>query len=71
MKAECQSFAAVVIIIIAAAVVVVYSSPCGGGDNNRHHCRCMGGRVKGYSPTLLRERGKGGVYFLPIAILGQ
>ena len=70
MKADCQSFAAVVIIIIAAVVVVVYSSPCGGDDNNRHHCRCKGGRVKGYSPTLLRERGKGRVYSLSTAIVG-
>ncbi len=71
MKANCQSFAAVVIILIAAAVVVVYSSPCGGDDNHCHHYCCKGGRVKGYSPTLLRERGKGGDLFLPIAVLGQ
>ncbi len=70
MKADCQSFVAVVIIVIAAVVVVVYSSPCGGDDNNRHHCCCKGGRVKGYSPTLLRERGKGGGLFSPYCRLG-
>jgi hypothetical protein len=61
---------AVVIIVIAAVVVVVYSSPCGGDDNNRHHCRCKGGRVKGYSPTLLRERGEVGGLFSPYCRLG-
>ncbi len=70
VKADCQSFAAVVIILIAAAVVVVYSSPCGGDDNNCYHCRCKGGRVKGYSLTLLRERGKGGGLFSPYCRLG-
>ncbi len=60
----------VVIIVIAATVVVVYSSPCGGDDSNRHHCCCKGGRVKGYSPTLLRERGKGGGLFSPDFRLG-
>ncbi len=71
MKADCQSFAAVVIIVIAAAVVVVYSSPCGGDDNNRHHCRCKGGRVKGILRHYCGRGGRGGVYFLPIAVLGQ
>ncbi len=70
VKADCQSFAAVVIIVIAAAVVVVCSSPCGGDDNNHHHYRCKGGRVKGYSPTLLQERGKEGGLFSPYCRLG-
>ncbi len=70
MKADCQSFAAAVIIVITAAVVVVYSSPCGGHDNNCHHRCCKGGRVKGYSPTLLWERGKGGGLFSPYCRLG-
>jgi hypothetical protein len=71
-KADCQFFTAVVVVVIVAMVVAVYFSslPSWGDDDNRYHCHCKGGRVKGHPLTLLRERGKGGVYSLSTAIMG-
>ena len=42
-----------------------------GDNNNRHHCRCKGGRVKGYPLILSREEGKGGSILFSLPSWGE